>query len=174
VSPAKTAFYASVATAIPVLLVGYIVEVSALSRRISDALEQIGTGASKLVLEAIQARYRGKRFRRFLLALSGFWVSLFTDQARTAMAGPVLAVGVLLPALGEFSALAALAGDDSTTFTQNATWVGLAASWVVLIAPAFQFVSVIPIIRGFLDPGHHSGEPGVAGGNPASRGGEGE
>jgi hypothetical protein len=161
VSPAKTAFYASVATAIPVLLVGYIVEVSALSRRVSDALEQIGTGASKLVLEAIHARYRNKRFTRFVLALSGFWVNLFTDRARTAMAGPVLAVGVLLPALGEFSALAALAGDHSTTFTQNATWVGLAASWIVLVAPAFQFVSVIPIIRGFLDPGNSNATPNV-------------
>lgn len=55
----KIAFYETAATVIPVLLLGYVVEVAALARRMSQFVERAGEDARERVLVALDARLAG-------------------------------------------------------------------------------------------------------------------
>jgi hypothetical protein len=144
VNPATTAFYSTAATAIPVLLVAYLVEIAALVRRASLIVERVGSAAENLAMGALAAELGDRRYRRLAVALDTSIIRVFAGGVRGAVLGPLLAAVVGLPAVAEVCALVALSRGASTQALQLLTWLGLGVSVAILFVPALQLLTVIP------------------------------
>jgi hypothetical protein len=138
-SNGEIGYYTAVATAIPVLLVAYVVGVrDFVAESIVPRAEKIAGNQSRRLFESARdVRSLPKAFR----ALSSPIVATLYQ----ALVLAVFVAAALLPALGEAAALAALFGGSPNTELRTLSEIGIIAAGAVVLFPLG-----IHVIRAFL------------------------
>jgi hypothetical protein len=127
--PSLVAYYTVVATALPVLLVAYVLNVNrmvkkSLGQRFLRSEEENARRLSTLIIAPLSQ----ERFRRAAVGYMApaFWLVVIII---------VLCAAVVLPGFGEFEAVRALYLAKSAPFSRTLCMVGLLTAGVVAIAP---------------------------------------
>jgi hypothetical protein len=128
-SPSRVAYYTVVATALPVLLVAYVLNVNrmvkdSLGRRYLRSEQENARRLSTLIIAPLSQE-------RSLNAAIGYVTPVFWLVAIVI----VLCAAVVLPGLGEFEAVRALYLAESTPLSRTLCLVGLLTAGVVAVAP---------------------------------------
>jgi hypothetical protein len=137
VSTAHTAFYATAATVIPVLVVAYMVGMGALARRISDRLARLGAEGQAAIDRRIDAEVKDAELA---MAQKNFYRALTGGLPRyvgTGLAPLFLVIGAV-PFVGEVCALIALSSDRATHAILVLTWIGLGTACLLTLGPLWE------------------------------------
>ena len=146
-------FYATVATAIPVLLLGYVAGAITLARR---GVESFGHKALKSPVEILlmfinDFKRDGTSFMGFfaaeiLLVLYSFFFAFLVVTVVVVVIAVVVFLLLGAPALGEYYALHALATNRSSTTANMWAAIGLSSTAAAVLGPA-AFVTVLSLGR---------------------------
>jgi hypothetical protein len=118
----QVAFYLAAATAIPVLLLAYLVQIAAIARRISgsQAGPESAAAPASFSLPASVPR-----------------------QVRIGAALPVLLVAAGMPVAAEVSSFLALANNHASEAISVITWVGLAVALIAVLSPVVVALALV-------------------------------
>lgn len=148
-----TAFYSTAATAIPVLMVAYIVEVAALLQRGSRELDELAAtidrGAGELAdavrpeIDAAQAA--DPNLKKVLDTFAGAFEDTLDSYARRLRMAVLLPTVLLtgIPIAGEVCALLALSGNHANHAIFLITWLGLGIALLMIFVPMLQALALV-------------------------------
>jgi hypothetical protein len=118
----QVAFYLAAATAIPILLLAYLVQIAAIARRIS------GSQAGREVTAAPPSPPLPVSVPR---------------QVRVGAVLPVLVVAAGMPVAAELSSFLALANNHGSQAISVITWVGLAVALIAVLSPVVVALALV-------------------------------
>jgi hypothetical protein len=139
----QIAFYSTTATVVPVLALGSLLAVTALARTAASRLDDIGASIADGLVKAIEAEFKPlqkKRIGRWLLKVELAGLAWAWHGFGRRLVLPLVLLAFLLPALGEVSALVALAEGVARPGTETAVWIGLGTSAIIALVPIFEVV----------------------------------
>jgi hypothetical protein len=142
-SPAQTAFYATAATVIPVLVLAYLVQMATLARRISDRLEQLGADARASMSRQIEAQVADTELARRAKEFYGAVAESVPRQVQSSLLAPLLLAIGAAPFVGEVCAFLALSRDGATHGIFVLTWIGLGTASVLALGPLWQALALM-------------------------------
>jgi hypothetical protein len=99
----QVAFYTAAATAIPVLLLAYLVEMATLAKRIAQWVDQFAEKGEE-VIERTSSSEEISLSTRLLAGFLAPFVSVFSRTVRNGLIVPVLMAAAGLPAAGQVCA----------------------------------------------------------------------
>lgn len=142
-SGGQIAFYATTATAIPVLLLAYVFELSALSRRASDSIDEAATQGRDAVCQRIDTAGLESGTAKGLKLAVNFFSATLAGSIRRTFVQIILVVLVLCPAGAEIVCLNALADNSATHSQYVIAWVGLGCSGIGVLAPIIATTFIV-------------------------------
>jgi len=139
-SSTEVAYFAAIATAIPVIWLGYLIALNKVLEPLSRTL-----GRALWRARFIPSRRRARR-RLPDVAVRARWQS----YALIAMTIIVVGVAVVVPAGGEFLALNALRNDHASPFEHAASFVGVITAGGVLVLPVLYAMARL-VFAGYIE-----------------------
>jgi hypothetical protein len=140
-SNAHTAFYATAATVIPVLVLAYIVQTAAFARRIAAGLEELRAAAKAL----LNSGFKGDGSTELEDATRKFSEAAATHFSRgiRGYLGWLLLVIGAAPFVAEVCALVALSQDRASQAILVVTWIGLGTACVLALIPLWEALALV-------------------------------
>jgi hypothetical protein len=135
-------FYTAATTAIPVLMLTYLVEMAAFATRVAERVDQFAEKGE----DAFQRASSSDTVRISELlsaAVMALILSTLSRVVRNGLIVPALLAAAGLPTAGEVCALAALAEDRSNHAFLVVTWLGVAVSLIIVLSPVVYAVAIL-------------------------------